>query len=388
VDYLVRDQGEHAITALLDALPSPDEATLAGIAGLSWRRGGLPVHNAARRVTPAVHSGLLPYEKLRNPRDYLVRTFLGKRTAVHQAALGCRFRCTFCGVAAMFRGATLLPSAVRLERDLRFLRDGLGADSLQFFDHNFFDREEDMVPLLEVLARLQMPWWCYARADALVNLSAESWALVRRSRLRMAYIGAETPNDTMLRSIRKGTRSDQTLEVAELCRRNGVIPELSFMVAPPGDPSGETERTFDFIRQVKRVNPEAEIIIYVYTPLPASSVPDSRRLRLAPLLDTRGEPVEFPRSAREWTEPRWVDYSCHADAPWIDERLRQRIRDFVTVLRCRFPTVQDTRAPRWAKSALRGLAAWRYSLRHYDRPWELLASQKMIRLLDPRVSSI
>lgn len=387
-DYLVRDQGEHALAELLAALPAPDEATLAGIAGLSWRRAGVPVHNAPRRVIQSIHDGLLPYEKLGDPREYLVKTFMGARTAVHQAALGCRFRCTFCGVAAMFRGATLLPAATRLERELRHLRDDFGADSLQFFDHNFFDREEDMVPLLEVLARLELPWWCYARADALVNLSAASWALVRRSRLKMAYIGAETPNDKLLRSIRKGTRSDQTLEVAELCRRNGVIPELSFMVAPPEDPEGETERTFDFIRQVKRVNPEAEIIVYVYTPLPVSSVPDAQRLRLTPLTDTRGEAVVFPRSVREWTEKRWVDYSCHADAPWIDDRLRRRIRDFVTVLRCRFPTVQDTGAPRWAKGALSGLARWRYSLQRYDRPWELRASQKMIRLLDPRVSSI
>ena len=24
-----------------------------------------------------------------------------------------------------------------------------------------------MVPLLEVMARFEMPWWCYARSDAL-----------------------------------------------------------------------------------------------------------------------------------------------------------------------------------------------------------------------------
>ena len=42
---------------------------------------------------------------------------------------------------------------------------------IQFYDHNFFDREVDMVPLLEVLARFEMPWWCFARSDALVNLS-------------------------------------------------------------------------------------------------------------------------------------------------------------------------------------------------------------------------
>jgi radical SAM superfamily enzyme YgiQ (UPF0313 family) len=388
VDYLTRDQGERAFGELLDLLPHPDRAALARIPGLSWRDGSGIVNNPSTKLAPVALPALLPYEKLGDPRRYLARTFMGRRTAVHQASLGCRFRCTFCGVAAMFRGATLLPTQLRLERELTHLRDAFGADSIQFFDHNFFDREEDMIPLLEVLARLELPWWCYARADALVNLSKESWALVRKSKLKMAYIGAETPNDKLLKSIRKGTRSDQTLEVAEVCRRNGVIPELSFMVAPPDDPEGETERTFDFIRQVKRVNPQSEIIVYVYTPLPASSVPDSHRLKIAPLRDVYGEPVVFPRSAEEWTRPHWVDYACHADAPWIDDRLRHRIRDFVTVLRCRFPTVQDTRAPRWAKAALRGLASWRYSLQRYDRPWELKASQKMIDLLDPRVSSI
>ena len=387
-DFLARDVGEVALAELLTALPRPNAAALARIPNLSWREGERIVHNASRKTERTARGALLPYEKLGDPRRYLFRSFMGQRTAVHQASLGCRFRCTFCGVAGMFRGVTLLPEAARLEHELTHLRDAFGADSLQFFDHNFFDREEDMVPLLEVLARLEMPWWCYARADALVNLSKEAWSLVRKSRLKMAYIGAETPNDRLLRSIRKGTRSDQTLEVAEVCRRNGVIPELSFMVAPPEDPAGETERTFDFIRQVKRVNPRAEIIVYVYTPLPPSSVPDAQRLKLAPLCDLRGEPIQFPRSAEEWTEQRWVDYACHADAPWIDARLRQHIRDFVTVLRCRFPTVQDTRVPGWAKTGLTALSSWRYAMRRYDRPWELVASQRLVNLLDPRVSSI
>jgi anaerobic magnesium-protoporphyrin IX monomethyl ester cyclase len=388
VDYLARDQGENTLAALLDAFPTADAATLARVPGLVWRGAAGVVSNTLPKLVAPARADLLPYELLGDPRKYLARTFMGRRTAVHQAALGCRFRCTFCGVAAMFRGKTLLPPQARFEHELTHLRDAFGADSIQFFDHNFFDREVDMVPLLEVLARLELPWWCYARADALVNLSAESWNLVRRSRLKMAYIGAETPNDRLLKSIRKGTHADQTLEVAEICRQHGVIPELSFMVAPPEDPEGETERTFDFIRQVKRVNPSAEIIVYVYTPLPASSVPDAARLALAPLRDVHGAPVVFPRTAEEWTHPKWVAYACHADAPWMSDRLRQRVRDFVTVLRCRFPTVQDTRAPRWAKAGLRALASFRYATRRYDRPWELNASQRAIELIDPRASSI
>ncbi|MGI9234257.1 MAG: B12-binding domain-containing radical SAM protein [Woeseiaceae bacterium] len=387
VDFVVRGQGEDTFTELLNAL-SCGEGDFSRINGLGWRHDGTVVQNHERVLSRNHVAPLLSYDKLPDPKTYLAESFLGQRTVAYQAALGCRFRCTFCGVAAMFKGVTALPPAERLDHEIAYLKHELGADSIQFYDHNFFDREEDMVPLLDVLARHQLPWWCYARADALVNLSPESWKLVRKSRLRMAYIGAETPNDKLLKSIRKGTRSSQTLEVADLCRRNGVIPELSFMVAPPQDTESETERTFEFIRRLKRVNPAAEIIVYIYTPLPPESVPDSQRLKIAPLLDVHGEPVVFPRTPEEWTEPCWLDYACHADAPWMTDDLRQRIRDFVTVLRCRYPTVQDTRSPRWAKVALRGLASWRYAMRRYDRPWELTASHRIIGLLDPRVTGI
>src|SRR5581483_9728173 len=255
VDYAVRGQGEGTFDRLLGAIAAGGRDSVESIDGLSWKRGGEVVHNKDQPFADRRTSALLPYEMLPDPRPYLAHTFMGHRTATHQAALGCRFRCTFCGVAVLFRVATALPPAARLERDLTWLRDRLGADSIQYVDHTFFDREIDMIPLLEVMAKLQLPWWCYARADALLNLSHAAWTLVRKSKLRMAYIGAESPNDALLKYIRKGTRSDQTLAVAELCRRQGVFPELSFVVAPPGDPEGETERTFEFIREVKRVNP-------------------------------------------------------------------------------------------------------------------------------------
>jgi radical SAM superfamily enzyme YgiQ (UPF0313 family) len=390
VDHLIRGPGEAAFAELMAGIGTGGEQALGAIPGLTWKRDGGAVHNPDRKIADNRSPGLLPYDLLGDPRSYLVKTFLGRRTAAHQAAMGCRFHCTFCGVAAMFRGATSLPPAARLERDLTWLRDRIGADSLQFVDHNFFDREEQMVPILEVLAKIQLPWWCYARADALLNLSPSSWALARKSRMRMAYIGAESPNDAMLKSIRKGTRSDQTLAVADLCRRQGVIPELSFMVAPPVDTEGETERTFEFIREVKRVNPHSEIIVYIYTPLPAESLPAHSRARAgAPSLrDLAGNPLHFPATPEEWTEKKWVDYSCHADAPWLTPPLRRRIRNFVTVLGCRFPTVQDVGAPAWTKSGLRALAAWRYRFRRYDRPWELILSKRLIRLADPKVTSI
>jgi anaerobic magnesium-protoporphyrin IX monomethyl ester cyclase len=389
VDYGVRGQGEDTFLELLNALEEGWNESFDSIPGLSWRLLGQVVHNKDRKFSTASLARMLPYDKLHNPRQYLTNTYLGSRTVGYQAALGCRFRCTFCGVATMFRGKMALPTAARLEQDLQFMKDRFGVNGIQFYDHNFFDREVDMVPLLEVLAKLQLPWWCFARSDALVNLSEASWALVKKSRLRMAYIGAESPSDWLLHDIRKGTSRDQTLEAVEKCRSHGVIPELSFMVAPPQDPEGETEKTFDFIRLIKRIHPATEVMIYVYTPLPRRGEPNGASARITnELRDCADRPVVFPRTADEWAEPQWVDYWCHQDAPWVSERLRRRIVDFTTVLGCRYPTVMDVRASAWGKSALRALASWRYRFQRYDHPWELRVSRKLIRQWDPRVMSL
>jgi radical SAM superfamily enzyme YgiQ (UPF0313 family) len=390
VDYAVRSQGEQTLTELLDALFSERHARLGEIQGLSLRQEGRIVHNKRRAFSAVSLERRLPYERLANPAQYLPRTYLGERTAGYQAALGCRYRCTFCGVAAMFRGQTSLPPVARLEQDLSFLKDKLGVDAIQFYDHNFFDREADMIPLLEVMARFELPWWCYARSDALLGLSEHSWKLVEKSRLRMAYIGAESPSDWLLHDIRKGTRPDQTLAAVEACHAHGVIPELSFMLAPPRDPEGETEKTLEFIHLIKRRFPETEVMIYIYTPLPPP--PDSTDAAAARAMsevrDLAGNPVVFPTTPEEWAEPKWRAYWCHSGAPWLSERLHQRIRDFTTVLGCRFPTIMDVHAPSAGKATLRALASWRYRFRKYDRPWELNLCKKIIQLRDPRAMSL
>jgi radical SAM superfamily enzyme YgiQ (UPF0313 family) len=390
VDYAIRGQAEETLPELINAITRPGTPDLGKIGGLSWRRDGEIVHNPNRRFNISDPGKVLPYDKLGDLGRYRARTFLGNSTVVHQASVGCRFRCTFCGVAAMFGGTTVLPPAEQLDRDLHYLKYEYGADSVQYMDHNFFDRERDMIPLLEVMARYELPWWCFARSDALLNLSESTWKLVRKSQLKMAYIGAESPSGAMLKEIRKGTRPDQTLEVVELCRRNGVIPELSFMVAPPENTEEETEHTFEFIRELKRINPEAEVVIYIYTPLPESSKHEKDRGKRSsmPLLDQYGEPLVFPSTPDEWTQPQWVNYACHADAPWLDDKLRRRIEDFVTVLRCRFPTVQDLKSPRWAKRSLSMMARWRYQQRRYDKPWELNLANRLVRLRMPQVSGL
>jgi anaerobic magnesium-protoporphyrin IX monomethyl ester cyclase len=403
VDYVVRGQGEETLLDLLDHLPDagPPQGFasarhtdgLSTVRGLTWKDAdGVIRHNPDRAFRPPDEFPLLPYEKAGDVVRYLRPSFLGKRTAVHQAAIGCRYRCTFCGVASMFNGHTRLQGPERLLAVLTHLRDRYGATAMQYYDNNFFDREETSVPLLEALGRVELPYWCYARADTLANFSAQTWELIRRSRLRMAYIGAEASSDAALKSMKKGTRVEHTLEVAHRCRESGVIPEFSFILGGPEDPEGETERTLQFVKRIKRIHPECEVILYFYSPTPqrdptrVPGIVDGARL---PVLNQYGPSgPALPTTPEEWTQPQWVQYVCHQDAPWLTDRMRRRVKDFARVLACRFPTVQDVRTPAWGKSVLSAVASWRYATGHYNRPWELEMTRRLIPLREPQKESL
>jgi anaerobic magnesium-protoporphyrin IX monomethyl ester cyclase len=386
VDYVARGQGEDTLVELLERLP--DRRAVAEVSGLSWKDGGQVRHNPDRHFRPPDVYPPYPYERLADVGQYLRPSFMGRRTAVHQAAIGCRYHCEFCGVVTMWNGATRLQGPARLDAVVRTLRDRWGADALQFYDHNFFDREETSVPVLEVLARHALPWWCYARTDTLANFAPRTWELIRRSRLAMAYVGAEAASDAALQQMKKGARVEHTFAAVRLCRENGVIPELSFVLGGPEDPEGETETTLAFIKTLKAIHPACEVVLYFYTPTPRRESASERTRELGlrlPVQERYGpDGPELPTTPEEWTEPRWIEWVCHRDAPWLSPRLRRRVQDFATVLGCRFPTAQDHTTPRWGKALLGALASWRYASGHYRNPWELRLARRLIPLREPQ----
>jgi len=392
VDFAVRGPGEETLLELLERLDDgPDAFTT--IEGLTWKRDGEIVHNPQRRPRPP-GGRTLPYAALGDLAPYHRGTMLGARTSVHEAAIGCRHRCNFCGVASMFGGMTALAPPEHLWHHLTALRDRHGVSSIIYYDNNFFDSEAAAEPLLDVLAAARLPYWCYGRADTLATLSASGWRRVRRGQLRMVYIGAESSDDVKLRRLGKGARAEYTFEAAIKCREHGVIPELSFILGGADDPEDDVDRTFAYIRRIKRRIPEAEIILYFHTPMPRRDSRagrdgfEGREIVPATVYGSGAGGPALPMTPEGWTDPRWVRYVCHADAPWLTPRLRRRVNDFSRVLTCRFPTVQDVQTPRWGKHLLSTLARWRYATGIYHYPVELTWLHKQLRLRVPQAESL
>jgi radical SAM superfamily enzyme YgiQ (UPF0313 family) len=378
VDYAVRGQGEDTLLELLEALRGARD--LSSIAGLSYKdASGMHQHNPERLMKGPDSFPWMPFHRL-PVQKYLRPSFFGKRTAVHHASIGCPFRCSFCGVHATYGTRERFETPARTVAILEHLATNYGADSVQFYDMNFFLREDHARELADRLAPLDLRWWCEARVDVMSRYSDATLAALRRGGCTMIFFGAESGSDWALKEMKKGITTEQTIQVARRMRTFDIIPEFSFVIGNPGDPERDTRETLQFVRQIKGLDPRAEIIIYHYTPVP-------QRGTMYGEIDGQ---IQFPSTPEEWATKRWMDFTLriNPNTPWLKRKTKNLIDNFETVVNSRWPTVQDVRAPRWSRTLLRSLSAWRYSTQVYAYPKELRLAQRLIDLRRPKQESL
>jgi radical SAM superfamily enzyme YgiQ (UPF0313 family) len=378
VDFAVRGQGEDTLLELLEAVRG--QRSPESIRGLSYKEtAGVFRHNPERRMKGPDAFPWYPYQRL-PVAEYIRPSFFGRRTAAHHASIGCPFRCNFCGVVPAYGSIEKMESPARTEAILRHLAQNYGVDSVQFYDMNFFLREDHARDLADRLAPLGLGWWCEARIDIMQRYSDATFEAIRRAGCRMIFFGAESGSDWVLKEMRKGLKAEQTVELARRIRQFGIIPEFSFVVGNPKDPERDTRECLQFIRRIKRLNPASEIIIYHYTPVP-------QRERMYG--EVEGQ-VAFPTTPDEWATDRWYNFTIRKDpaTPWLKRATKRRIDNFRLVVSSHWPTVQDIRLPAWRRRMLRFLSAWRYRLGFYAFPYELRLTQRLINLRKPEAESL
>jgi anaerobic magnesium-protoporphyrin IX monomethyl ester cyclase len=378
VDFAVRGQGEQTLLELLDAIRGKRE--LKNILGLSYKEAdGTQCHNPERPMRKLDDFPWYPYHRI-PAEKYVLPTFLGRRTAVHQASIGCPFRCNFCGVVNFSGSREKMESPARTEQILRHLASTYGVDAVQFYDNNFFLREDHARELADRIAPLKMRWWCEARTDIMMRYSDETFEAIRRAGCAMIFFGAESGSNQVLKEMNKDLCAEDTLALASRIRRFDIIPEFSIIFGNPKDPEGDTRDCIKFIRHLKRLNPDSEIVVEHYTPVP-------QRAQMYGGVENQ---FQFPETPDEWATERWQRFATQKDprTPWLGPRTKQLIDNFELVVSSRWPTAQDIRLPGWGRWALKVLSSWRYRLGIYSAPLELKWIQRVIDLRKPKAQSL
>ena len=380
VDFVVWSQGEFALPELISAIEAG--SPLENVRGISFKRGGSIVHNASREW---VHPDLLPpmpYHKVDVGR-YLQRTYLGNRTTGYHSSFGCPFLCGFCSVVAMFQGKWLAQKPETVVRDLLFLKEKHGIDSVEFFDDNFFVSEKRTLEFSQRVKALNLSWWGEGRSDTLLKYSDMTLRSMRESGCKMIFTGAESSSMETLEIMNKGgTQSPETLlAFAERIQEFDIIPEFSFIFGSPNeDVDASIDRDINFIRQIKKVNPRSEIIFYVYSPV---LLPGAEIFELAKKFG-----FEYPKTLEEWLLPKWQNLGLRRNpmTPWITSKHITKIRNFERVFNAYFPTISDLKLTASRKKLLRLISGWRYQSRFYLAPYEIrFVLSKLLKYRQPEI---
>lgn len=372
VDFVINGPGDEAFPALLNALES--EAELKTIKNLIYKRGAEFIKTPKADLPDLDKLPPLPYDKLHNHyplHRYLGKTWLGSKTMAYHSSFGCPFTCSFCAVVPIYNARWKGKSAEGIYRDVMHLKNQYGANAIEFHDNNFFVSEKRSVAFAKLIRGENMRWWGEARIDTMDKYSDESLKLISDAGCKMIFFGAETGNDAVLKKMDKGgtQTAEQILKFAARLRRFGIIPEYSFVLGLPADTDDlvtkQIQDDIAFIRQIKKVNPDTEVIIYTYSPVPTEGS-DMYAQVLA-------SGFRFPERLEDWVSPSWENFDLRKNplTPWLKPSMINHIKQFETVLNGYFPTLSDLRLGSRKRRLLRLVSSWRYNTKFYRFPKEI-----------------
>ncbi len=387
VDFVVNGPGDHAFPKLIYALEHNKPFEL--IKNLIWKSGDNIIRSAKEDLIEQDDLPALPYDKIDRfysiDKAYLGKTYLGDKTFAYHSSVGCPFSCSFCAVVPIYEARWKAKSAVHVYKDIKYVKQRWGADSIEFHDNNFFVSEKRAVEFAKLIRPEKMNWWGMARIDTMHRFSDESLDTLREAGCRMIFFGAESGNDELLKRMDKGgTQSgEQILEFAARLKQFDIIPEYSFVLGMPAATPEKVEEQIDFdidfIKKIKTINPGTEIILYVYSPVPTEG---SELYK-----EVLANGFSFPKTLEDWASPAWQNFDLRKNplTPWLRAEMIDKIKNFETVLNGYFPTVTDIRLGQWKRNIIKLVSGLRYKVNFYQKPYEIKLLHRVWKYRQPEI---
>jgi anaerobic magnesium-protoporphyrin IX monomethyl ester cyclase len=209
--------------------------------------------------------------------------------------------------------------------------------------------------------------------------------LLTNTRCKMIFFGAETGNDELLKKMDKGgtQTTAQMKAFAARMKKFDIIPEYSFVLGFPGETPEKVMQQIDqdiaYIKEIKSINPNTEIIIYVYSPVATEGSEMYEAVKKSGF--------HFPEKLEDWLAPAWQNFDLRKNplTPWLTPEMVDKILGFETVLNAQYPTVSDFRLTPLKRKILRSLSNVRYKTNFFSLPYELKVLQRLWKYRQPEI---
>ncbi len=244
VNVLVRGDGEAAVEELCRGVP------LEQIAGVSSRRDGRIVHNAARKLGP-IRDTLLPLRRARRQPYPIIfeGVSMGEDMDLVAGSRGCPFNCQFCSFSRNPWGEKRAWSGRSPESIARELAE-IPSRFVAFTDDLFtfdMDRVERLCDL--ILARgIRKKYIINARLE--IARRPDVLKKMEQAGFTILLLGIESAQDKTLRAMRKGFDTAKIREYCEVLKRSRMFLHGYFIMGNIGESAEDMLQIAPFAREI------------------------------------------------------------------------------------------------------------------------------------------
>lgn len=262
VDFVVRGEGESALSDLLKALNN--KMPLDEVKGISYRKNGRVVHHPDQELIEDLNSLPIPAYDLIPVDEYVRFT-----TAPIYAGRGCPRTCKFCTLNEMWSFKHRKRSFDNILREIKMLRD-FGFKRVHFKDENIALDRNWAIGLFRELEKAQLG--VRFKAKSRINqIDEELLQQMMRAGLDTIHTGVESVSQKTLDRMGKEINQASIKSSFDLMLKNGCKVNPVYLFGYPGETEQDLRTNAEFIREIGQ---RQGVITYIsfMTPHPGSSI--------------------------------------------------------------------------------------------------------------------
>lgn len=264
IDIAVMNEGEFTMFEIIDRLQN--NTSFDDLAGIAYRVDGVVKVNSRREFIKDIDS--LPFADWDSlPMEmYWGANTERKNFANLVFSRGCPFTCTFCGAKEAVGKRHRRRSPESISREVKLLYENYGVRELGLSDSTFNVNKQWVKDVCKVLLDLNKPdlvWQCNLRADL---LDTESLELMKKSGCTKVFVGVESGDDEMLKSMKKGTNYEMIRKGVKLLDKIGFQVFCGFLIGMPGETIASIQKTMALAKEFRKYS----CAFSIATPFPGS----------------------------------------------------------------------------------------------------------------------
>ncbi|MFH1916585.1 MAG: radical SAM protein [Nanoarchaeota archaeon] len=230
--------------------------------------------------------------------------------------VGCAWReklgCSFCDIPYPYNN---FQAPGRFWRDLREVKNIMGIESFKDYGDCLTGNAERVQALLRARPQdlANIDFSCYGRSSEITEEMAD---LLKELNVKYIYIGFDSGDNTMLKSMQEGYSVRASLEAIERLAKRGILITGSLILGAAGESEETIANTQSFAEQILHYSNITQLHCAMLTPFPGAPM-NKAFLQAHPAYATNDI------WDTELTKRFWVDTHCKASYEYMEKKARE-----------------------------------------------------------------